>query len=351
MLMPWVVLTPLVASKSMNSTAHAFRMRRTVTRLAVIAIAAAALIGLAGCSVASGSAATSPAASGAGSSTSGVGAGAGAGVTSMSSSSWMTELESLPVKAKLSLSTYKRVADFGPAWTDVSHDGCDPRNDVLKRDLTAVVLFGSCKVTSGTLHDPYTGKTIHFVRGAQTSAAVQIDHLVPLANAWVEGAQSLTFTQREQFANDPIELLAVDGPTNESKGDDDASQWLPQVASYRCTYVEKQILVKVKYHLWVTQEEHDAIAAVLATCSNSAPPKPAPAVSTDQTTAPAPVVVPVATTPTTDPMAPPAPTMKTPVSPGGYCTSKGATGDSKTGTKYTCGLKGPDASGRLHWNS
>jgi hypothetical protein len=96
--------------------------------------------------------------------------------------------------------------------------------------------------------------------------AVQIDHVVPLANAWVEGAQDLTYAQRELMANDPAELLAVDGPTNESKGDDDASEWLPAVQSFGCPYVEKQIAVKVKYHLWVTQAEHDAIARVLAGC-------------------------------------------------------------------------------------
>ena len=118
---------------------------------------------------------------------------------------------------------------------------------------------------SGTLNDPYTGKVISFVRGVKTSLAVQIDHVVALSNAWSTGAQKLSYASRVQLANDPLELLAVDGPTNESKSDSDAASWLPR-AAYRCAYVARQIAVKRKYHLWVTSSEKAAMASVLSGC-------------------------------------------------------------------------------------
>jgi hypothetical protein len=254
---------------------------------------------------------------------------------------WTTELASLAIKPELPLTNYARVADFGPAWADVDGQPCDTRDQILKRDLVNITLSGSCKVTSGTLHDPYTGKTINFVRGVSTSAAVQIDHVVALANAWTEGAQDLTYAQREQLANDPVELWAVDGPTNESKGDGDASQWLPANTASDCEYVEKQITVKVKYHLWVTQAEHDAIAEVLATCGG------VPAA----TATPVPTVTPTPVPETTPAPAPPAAATQTDIHPGSYCSPQGATGTSAAGNTYVCGSKGADSSGRYHWNS
>jgi hypothetical protein len=106
---------------------------------------------------------------------------------------------------------------------------------------------------------------ISFVRGVKTSLAVQIDHVVALSNAWSTGAQKLSYASRVQLANDPLELLAVDGPTNESKSDSDAASWLPR-AAYRCAYVARQIAVKRKYHLWVTGPEKVAMSAVLSGC-------------------------------------------------------------------------------------
>jgi hypothetical protein len=103
-------------------------------------------------------------------------------------------------------------------------------------------------------------------RGQTTSDAVQIDHVVALANAWQTGAQQLTATTREQLANDPLELLAVDGPTNQAKGDGDAATWLPPNKTYRCAYAARQIAVKAKYALWVTPAEHDALTRILTTC-------------------------------------------------------------------------------------
>ena len=123
-----------------------------------------------------------------------------------------------------------------------------------------------CLVATGTLNDPYTGKVIRFVRGVGTSNAVQIDHVVALSNAWGTGAQAISSTSRYQLANDPLNLLAVDGPTNGQKSDSDAASWLPPRKAYRCAYVSRQVAVKRKYHLWVTQAERDAILVVLRAC-------------------------------------------------------------------------------------
>jgi hypothetical protein len=163
---------------------------------------------------------------------------------------------------------YARTADFGTAWLDVDRNGCDTRNDILRRDLTATTGSG-CRVLSGTLADPYTGRSIHFVRGQGTSLAVQIDHVVALGDAWQTGAQQLSESKRIDLANDPINLFAVDGPTNEQKGDGDAATWLPPVKAFRCTYIAHQVSVKAAYHLWVTRAEHDAMARVLERCPDA----------------------------------------------------------------------------------
>jgi hypothetical protein len=135
------------------------------------------------------------------------------------------------------------------------------------RDLTNITRKSNswCLVASGTLADPYTGKTINFTRGVKTSLAVQIDHVVALSNAWVTGAQKLTSVARYQLANDPLNLLAVDGPTNESKSDSDAASFLPRTA-FQCQYVARQLSVKRKYHLWVTASEKNSIVRVIQTC-------------------------------------------------------------------------------------
>ncbi|MGX7677699.1 GmrSD restriction endonuclease domain-containing protein [Jatrophihabitans sp. DSM 45814] len=189
----------------------------------------------------------------------------------------MTVLAALPVKGRAPLTGYSR-EQFGQAWTDnndvlYGHNGCDTRNDILRRDLLAVTLkagSNGCAVQSGTLHDPYTAKLIPFSRAAP--AAVQIDHVVPLGDAWQTGAQQWSAQKRTDLANDPLNLLAVDGPTNESKGDSDAASWLPPNPTYRCAYVARQVAVKARYALWVTASERAAIARVLATCPTQAAP-------------------------------------------------------------------------------
>lgn len=159
---------------------------------------------------------------------------------------------------------------FGYRETDDDGNGCDVREDVLARDLTDVqyVSAGSCKVKSGTLDDPYTGQTIHFVRGVKTSSAVQIDHVVALENAWQSGARDWDTAKRYRFGNDMTNLLAVDGPANQSKGSASAEYWLPTNGDYRCRYVARQIAVKTKYGLSVTTREKQAMQSVLVVCPN-----------------------------------------------------------------------------------
>lgn len=175
-------------------------------------------------------------------------------------------LSALPAKGRAPKTGYSR-NQFGDGWA--RSGGCDTRNQILARDLTDITYeINSCLVASGTLQDPYTGKVIRFTRGSQTSSLVQIDHVVALSDAWQKGAQLLTPSLREQLANDPLELLAVDGPANQNKGDGDAATWLPSNKAFRCAYVARQISVKLKYSLWVTAAEKDAVSNILKKCPN-----------------------------------------------------------------------------------
>lgn len=174
-------------------------------------------------------------------------------------------LNTLKIKGRSSNSEYSR-DKFGSGWTKQS--GCDTRNIILNRDLTKVIIDNNCNVTSGVLDDPYSGKVIQFKRGSGNSDDIQIDHVVSLSDAWQKGAQLLTKDQRILMANDPIELLAVDGPTNMQKSDGDAATWLPPNKSFRCQYVARQVAVKQKYELWLTRAEYDAIKNILGKCPN-----------------------------------------------------------------------------------
>ncbi len=187
-------------------------------------------------------------------------------------------LATLPVKGRAPKTGYERDR-FGQSWADVDRDGCDQRNQVLARDLTAVEFrpgTRDCVVLSGALLDPYTGDGVPFLRGRATSADVQIDHVVSLSNAWQTGAQQLESEMRELLANDPLNLLAVDGPTNSSKGDGDAATWLPPQRGYRCAFVARQVAVKAKYRLWVTPPEAEAIARILRSCPGEQLPADSP---------------------------------------------------------------------------
>ena len=176
-------------------------------------------------------------------------------------------LETLAVKGRAAKDNYDRGA-FGQAWLDVDRNGCDTRNDILRRDLAdAEFTEGSrCRVAGGTFQEPYTGRAITFRRGAESSKDVQIDHVVALGDAWQKGAQQLTAEQRQHLANDPLNLIAVDGPANQDKSASDAATWLPPNKAFRCHYVARQISVKAAYRLWVTPAEKEAMKRVLGAC-------------------------------------------------------------------------------------
>jgi len=188
-----------------------------------------------------------------------------------SSSPALDALANLAIKGRAPKTDYSR-DQFGASWT--TQNGCDTRNIILNRDLLNPAVDEKCNVVSGTLNDPYTGKIIQFKRGSNTSGEVQIDHVVALSDAWQKGAQQFTSKMRITLANDPLELLAVDGNANMQKSDGDAATWLPSNKSFRCQYVVRQIAVKQKYGLWITQAEHDAIFVVLEKCPDRLLPTP-----------------------------------------------------------------------------
>lgn len=176
----------------------------------------------------------------------------------------LTVLNNLEVKGRAPKTGYAR-AQF-PHWSDPDRNGCDARNDTLKRDLTNITFkegTRECKVIAGQLLDPFSGKVITF---SADKVVVDIDHVVALSNAWQTGAAYFDKNKRSQIANDPLNLLAVDAKLNRKKGDGDAATWLPPYKAFRCEYVARQVAVKAKYGLWVTQPEKAAIGKILSTC-------------------------------------------------------------------------------------
>lgn len=185
-------------------------------------------------------------------------------------------LATLPVKGRAAMTGYSREA-YGQAWADVDRNGCDTRNDVLRRDLTEQQIrpgTHGCLVESGALvPDPYLGARVDFIRGG--ASEVDIDHVVALADSWVTGAAGWEERKRIAFGNDPLNLLAVAAGANRQKGAGDAATWLPRSA-YRCAYVARQVAVKAKYGLWVKPAEKDAMARVLGACPAEEPPASGP---------------------------------------------------------------------------
>jgi Protein of unknown function (DUF1524) len=181
------------------------------------------------------------------------------------------EMEALPVKGWDRVRDFDR-ARFGEPWSDdvnveFGHNGCNTRDDILRRDLADLqVRPGTCFAQSGILHDPYTGATIVFTRGPNTSPAVQIDHVVALSDAWYKGARLWDDQRRRDFANDPRNLLAVGGQDNFDKAFRDAASWLPPNVAFRCAFVARQVEVKTDYQLWVSAREKDAMRSVLRGC-------------------------------------------------------------------------------------
>lgn len=172
-------------------------------------------------------------------------------------------LEEIPVADPAPRGDYER-DEFGSSWIDTDDNGCSTRNDVLARDLADTEVGQDCKVLGGVLDDPYTGETIDF--SADDPQAVQIDHVVPLSLAWRMGASEWDRDTRVEFANDPGNLLASDGPANMSKGDSGPGEWRPY-GGFQCDYALAYIDVTDRYGLPLAQEDHDALGDMLDTCA------------------------------------------------------------------------------------
>jgi hypothetical protein len=178
------------------------------------------------------------------------------------------------IPARVHGNDYRRAA-FGDAWTDDNtapggHNGCDTRNDILDRDL-ADKTFTAIKrcpaaVATGTLYDPYTNDTIAFTRGNQVGAAVQIDHIVPLALAWDLGARDWADDMRRRFANDPANLLAVDGQANQDKGDAEPADWMPPNHAFWCQYAVQFAAVLRGYALPIDDRSAVVLRDAAGTC-------------------------------------------------------------------------------------
>lgn len=175
---------------------------------------------------------------------------------------------------------YDRERYFG-GWASNGCGSATTRDTILARDLKGAVKNPRCQVTSGTLSDPYTGRTIQFRRGRNTSSAVQIDHVVALLDAWESGARDWDQAKRVQYANSPDVLLASDGPANMAKGsgldvngtalyrpqDSGAPDvWMPDNKAYRCDYMAKRATIKSKWGLTMTPREKQQTVSVLSQC-------------------------------------------------------------------------------------
>ena len=172
-------------------------------------------------------------------------------------------LETLPIKGRAPKTGYART-EFYQTWPTV--DGCNLRQRIIKREVGDSAVLDGCDVIAGTFVEAYTGETRVYTTKAEFSKNIQIDHIVALSDAWQKGAQNLTAERRYELATDPLNLIAADGPANQQKSDGDAATWLPKNKAFRCQYVARQVSVKSKYSLWVSQAEHDAIHKVLSTC-------------------------------------------------------------------------------------
>lgn len=169
------------------------------------------------------------------------------------------QLNALTVTAERSTSGYSR--DKFPHWRLVDNS-CDVRDTVLKRDGTGVEATATCKITKGSWTSAYDGKTFTDPKD------LDIDHMVPLANAWRSGADKWTGEQRTEFANDLTrpQLMAVSASSNRSKGDQDPSRWKPPQKSYWCQYARSWVAVKSFWGLSITEREKSALQEMLSSC-------------------------------------------------------------------------------------
>lgn len=172
-------------------------------------------------------------------------------------------LELLEVKGRAPKTGYSR-EEFYKNWPTI--DGCSLRQRIIRREFGETAVLDECNVVAGEYDEPYTGRHLEFSSREEISKGVQIDHVVALSDAWQKGAQYMSAETRYAIATDVLNLLAVDAAANGKKSDGDAATWLPSNKQFRCQYVARQVSVKYKYALWVTQAEKEAISRVLTNC-------------------------------------------------------------------------------------
>lgn len=174
-------------------------------------------------------------------------------------------LEKLEVKGRSPKTNYDREA-FYSTWPTV--DGCNLRQRIIKREFGESAVLDECNVISGEFDEPYTGEHKIYTEKSEISKNIQIDHVVALSDAWQKGADydHMSAETRRALATDPLNLLAVDASANQKKSDGDAATWLPPNKKFRCQYVARQVSVKYKYNLWVTEAEKSAIQKILENC-------------------------------------------------------------------------------------
>lgn len=193
------------------------------------------------------------------------------------SSAWMTSGDGKIDKKKLaSLNVETRPASpygykreyFGPAWKDIDHNGCDTRNDILARDLRDVTYKNPkkpCVVESGTLSDPYSGNTYYFTKKG-SSRLIDIEHVIALEQAWDGGAYDWSQEKREQYANDPLVLMVVDGPLNRQKGSDSISEWTPPNTKVHCRYAQQTVEIAAKYDITISRDDYATLNTYAKRC-------------------------------------------------------------------------------------
>jgi len=174
-------------------------------------------------------------------------------------------LAKIAIKGRAPKTNYSR-DQFYDNWPNVN--GCSLRQLIIKRELGDTAVLDGCNVISGSYTEPYTGQEKTFSERSEISSGIQIDHVVALSDAWQKGAQNISSNKRYELATDPLNLLAVDSSANQTKSDGDAATWLPPNKAFRCQYVARQVSVKYKYSLWMTQAEYDKISEILQTCPN-----------------------------------------------------------------------------------
>jgi len=155
--------------------------------------------------------------------------------------------------------------DLFRLWVDADGDGCSTRNEVLVQEAEEAPSVGSgCALTGGRWYSYYDG-------ASQTAPAdLDIDHMVPLAEAWDSGARSWASATREAYANDLGDyrtVVAVTDSVNQTKSDQDPAEWLP--AQQQCRYLREWVAVKHRWSLSIDSAEKSALTSLASGCSGT----------------------------------------------------------------------------------